>query len=106
MIVAIILAGGVGSRVGADCPKQFVEVLNKPIIAYTAEIFQNNPEIDAIEIVCHKQWKNELFSIIKKYNLSKVKWIADGGETFQDSVMNGMNYLKDKISLEIGRAHV
>lgn len=100
MIVAIILAGGVGSRVGADCPKQFVEVLNKPIIAYTAEIFQNNPEIDAIEIVCHKQWKNELFSIIKEYNLSKVKWIADGGETFQDSVMNGMNYLKDKISLD------
>lgn len=100
MVVAIILAGGVGSRVGADCPKQFVEVLNKPIIAYTAEIFQNNPEIDAIEIVCHKQWKNELLSIIKKYNLSKVKWIADGGETFQDSVMNGMNYLKDKISLD------
>lgn len=40
MITAIILAGGTGSRTRADRPKQFVEVLNKPILAYTIEIFQ------------------------------------------------------------------
>ena len=48
MNIAIILAGGIGSRVGAETPKQFIEVLGKPIIAYTIEKFQNHREIDAI----------------------------------------------------------
>jgi 2-C-methyl-D-erythritol 4-phosphate cytidylyltransferase len=100
MITAIILAGGIGSRVGANRPKQFVEVLDKPILAYTVEIFQNHPEVDAVEIVCHKNWKDYLDVMIQKYHLTKVKWIADGGETFQDSVMSGVNNLKDKIDDE------
>lgn len=100
MITAIILAGGVGSRVGAGCPKQFVEILGKPVLAYTIEIFQNNPQVDAIEIVCHKNWKEYLMDMIEKYSLSKVKWVADGGDTFQDSVMSGINNLKNKIRLD------
>ena len=100
MNVAVILAGGVGSRVGADRPKQFIEVLGKPILAYTIDVFQNHPEIDAIEVVCHKSWKDYLNNMIKKYDLNKVKWIADGGETFQESVLNGINYLNGKISRE------
>lgn len=100
MITAIILAGGTGSRVGANRPKQFVEVLGKPVLAYTVDIFQNHPEVDAVEIVCHKSWKDYLDEMIQKYNLTKVKWVADGGNTFQDSVMSGINNLKDKISIE------
>lgn len=97
MITAIILAGGVGSRVGAGRPKQFVEILDKPVLAYTIEIFQNHPDVDAIEVVCHKSWKEYLEDMIKKYDLTKVKWVADGGDTFQDSVMSGVNNLNDKI---------
>lgn len=97
MITAIILAGGVGSRVGADIPKQFVEILDKPVLAYTIEIFQSHPEVDAIEVVCHKSWKEYLDDMIKKYHLTKVKWVADGGETFQDSVMSGVKNLRNKI---------
>lgn len=100
MITAIILAGGVGSRVGADRPKQFVEVLDKPVLAYTIEIFESHPEVDAIEVVCHKSWKEYLEKMISKYGYKKVKWVADGGDTFQDSVMRGVNNLKDKISGE------
>lgn len=98
MVTAMILAGGVGSRVGADRPKQFVEVLGKPVLAYTIEIFQQHKDIDAIEVVCHKAWKDYLEEIICRYQLTKVRWIADGGSTFQESVINGMNYLRDKIS--------
>ena len=97
MITAMILAGGVGSRVGADRPKQFVEIFGKPVVVYTIEIFQKNSNIDAIEVVCHKEWKEYLIKMIEQYNLDKVKWVTDGGETFQDSVMNGINNLKDKI---------
>lgn len=100
MNVAVILAGGVGSRVGADRPKQFIEVLGKPVLAYTIEEFQKHSEIDAIEVVCHKSWKAYLNEMVKKYGLDKVKWVADGGETFQESVLNGINYLEDKISRE------
>lgn len=98
MNVAVILAGGVGSRVGADRPKQFIEVLGKPVLAYTIEVFQKHSEIDAIEVVCHKLWKDFLKKMVEEYGLNKVKWVVDGGETFQESVFNGVNYLQDKIS--------
>lgn len=98
MITAMILAGGVGSRVGADRPKQFIEVLGKPVLAYTIDIFQRNPQVDAIEIVCHCKWKKYLVEMIQRYAYSKVRWIVDGGSTFQESVMNGMDYLQKEIS--------
>ena len=100
MNVAVILAGGVGSRVGANRPKQFIEVLGKPVLAYTIEVFQNHQEIDAVEVVCHKSWKDYLNAMVEEYGLDKVKWVTDGGDTFQESVLNGINYLSDKISRE------
>ena len=42
MNIAVILAGGIGSRIGADRPKQFIEVMGKPVLAYTLEVFQKN----------------------------------------------------------------
>lgn len=98
MIAAIILAGGIGSRVGEDRPKQFIEVNDKPIIVYTTEIYQKHPQVDAIEIVCHKQWIPYTKEMIEKYSLTKVKWMTDGGETFQESVMNGMSNLMNKLA--------
>lgn len=95
MNIAIILAGGTGTRVGARRPKQFIEVLGKPVLAYTCGIFQNNARIDAIEIVCHRDWIDYCKSMVKQYVLSKVRWIVPGGETFQDSVMNGMKHLEN-----------
>ena len=94
MTVPIILAGGVGSRVGADIPKQFIKVLGKPILVYTIEAFQNHPEIDAIEVVCIKSHMDYLKELVDEYNLDKVKWITEGGVDFQHSVINGVNNLK------------
>lgn len=100
MNIAIILAGGSGTRVGADIPKQFIKIMDKPILAYTLEIFQNDSEIDAIEIVCHKDWRAETERIANEYAISKVKWITEGGSTFQESTINGVFNLKDKLSPE------
>lgn len=96
----MILAGGVGSRVGADKPKQFVDVLGKPVLAYTIDIFQKHTDVDAIEVVCHAEWIDYLKEMVQKYNLTKVKWIVNGGNTFQESVINGTNYLKDKVNMD------
>lgn len=100
MNTAIILAGGVGSRVGADRPKQFVEVLGKPVLIYTIEAFQNHPEIDAIEVVCIESHIDYLKGLVEEYNLDKVKWITKGGKEFQHSVINGVNNLKGKLDDE------
>lgn len=100
MNIAVILAGGVGSRVGAGRPKQFIDILGKPVLAYTIEAFQNHRGIDAIEVVCHKDWKDYLKDMVEKYGLGKVRWIADGGETFQESVLKGIFNLEGEISLD------
>lgn len=98
MNIPIILAGGVGSRVGADRPKQFIEILGKPVLVYTIEAFQNHPEIDAIEVVCIESHIDYLKGLVEEYNLDKVKWITPGGKDFQHSVINGVYNLKGEIS--------
>ena len=100
MNVAIILAGGVGSRVGANIPKQFIEVLGKPVLAYTLEAFQNHPEIDAIEVVCIKSHIEYLKELKERYGYDKLTWITEGGKDFQESVLNGVKNLEGKISPE------
>ena len=100
MNVAIVLAGGTGTRVGASIPKQFIEVLGKPILAYTLERFQDNPEIDALEIVCHKDWIDEVHRIVERYGISKARWFTPGGETFQESSLNGVFALRDELSAD------
>lgn len=97
MNIGVILAGGTGTRLGANIPKQFIKVMGKPILAYTLEVFEKNKKIDAIEIVCHRDWVEETENICEKYNITKKKWICIGGETFQESAMNGILNLKGKI---------
>lgn len=93
----ILLAGGVGSRMGADIPKQFLEVKGKPIIVYSLENFQRNPQIDKIVVVCKSDWIEHLRKLVDEYELSKVSWIIEGGETGHDSIRNGVFFLKDKV---------
>ena len=90
MNYVIIIAGGVGSRLGAKVPKQFVEVLGKPIIAYTMEHFQKHPDIDAIELVCVDGFQEHLKGIAEKYGITKLLKIVTGGTEYERSIMNGV----------------
>lgn len=98
--MAIMLAGGTGVRVGGRIPKQFIEVQGKPIIAWTLDNFQNNPNIDAIEIVCHHDWMDVARNIVKEYGYTKVHWLCDGGSTYQESVCNGVFNLRGKLKAD------
>lgn len=100
MNIALILAGGVGSRVGAGIPKQFIEVYGKPVLAYTIEKFQRHPEIDAIEVVCIASYLNYMEELKEKYQFAKLRWIAEGGSSFTESVQNGIAHLQGKASEE------
>lgn len=98
MNTAIIIAGGVGSRMGHDIPKQFITINDKPILIYTLEAFENHPMVDAVEVVCIESWIDALKAYIKKYDLKKVKWIVPGGTTGQESIRNGVYNLEGKVS--------
>lgn len=93
--IAIILAGGIGQRMGAGIPKQFLELKGKPIIVHTIENFERNPNVDGILIVCKSDWKDTFRDMVDRFGLKKVKWIVDGGETSHDSTRNGIFHLRD-----------
>jgi 2-C-methyl-D-erythritol 4-phosphate cytidylyltransferase len=94
MNIALLTAGGTGSRMQQDIPKQFIHIQNKPILIYTLEAFQNHPSIDAIIAVGLEGWLDIIWAYAKQYNITKLKWIVVGGETNQDSIINGINELK------------
>lgn len=96
MNIAVILAGGTGSRMGiVDMPKQFIEIYSKPVIVHTIESFEINDNIDAICVVCIKEWQNNLKIWLKEYDLRKVRWIADAGDSRQRSSLNALDAIKD-----------
>lgn len=98
MNIAVVLAGGVGQRMGSPVPKQFIEVSGKPILVHTLEVFQNNNDIAAIEIVCLESYIAQCEELVKKFSLNKVKWVTAGGETCQESIRNGVFELEGKVS--------
>ena len=65
--VAIILAGGIGSRMGGPMPKQFLSLNDKPVIVHTLENFQKNAQVDSIIIVCVKDWISHLQDITEQW---------------------------------------
>lgn len=90
MNIAVIIASGIGQRMGNSIPKQFIHINNKPIIIYTLEAFEKHPNIDAIEVVCLEGWHEILKAYAKQYNITKLKWIISGGKTGQESIRNGI----------------
>ncbi|WP_413538297.1 IspD/TarI family cytidylyltransferase [Enterococcus malodoratus] len=95
MITALIIAGGVGKRMGQDIPKQFITIEGKPIIIYTLESFEHHPLVDRVLVVCKSGWEETLWGYIKEYDLEKVQWIISGGSKGQESINNGVQFLKE-----------
>lgn len=98
MNIAIIFAGGTGQRceTGTNIPKQFIEVLGKPIIIHTLDIFQNHPEIDKIYIAIHPDYKSYMEELVQIHELTKVKGIVNGGASGQESIYNALLLAKEE----------
>jgi 2-C-methyl-D-erythritol 4-phosphate cytidylyltransferase len=105
MNIAIIFAGGSGTRMNARSkPKQFLELHGKPIIIYTLEVFENHRDVDGIIVICVEDWIDYLKKMLNKFDITKVKDIVAGGATGQESIYNGLksatqNFPKDSIIL-------
>lgn len=92
--VALIFAGGVGSRMGSDTPKQFLEWNGKTIIIHTLEVFEQHKNIDEIVIACKADWLDYMKELIAQAGLEKVVSVVPGGETALDSQYNGLKEIK------------
>ena len=94
MNIAVIIAGGSGSRMGQDIPKQFINVYDKPVLVYTLEGFQKHPQIDAILCVCIDGWHDVVRAYAKQFGIDKLKWVVSGGNSGQESIRNGVYALE------------
>ena len=96
MNYALIFAGGVGSRMNSKArPKQFLEIHGKPIIIHTIEHFENHSEIDAICVVCVADWLPYMKALLTKFNITKVHWLVEGGQTALDSQYRGLDTMRN-----------
>lgn len=95
MNIALILSGGTGSRLGADIPKQYIEVEGKIIISYCLETISRYNEIDAIQIVADPAWQDAIIDSMKKSSQvqqweDKFKGFSNPGANRQLSVYSGL----------------
>ena len=95
----VLLAGGVGKRMGASIPKQYLEIRGKPIATYSMETFSTMPCIGEIVVVCEPEWRPVFESCYD--NLERqipVKYASPGAER-QDSVLSGLQEVRDGAEL-------
>ena len=94
MVYGVILAGGVGKRMGLDIPKQYIKVEDKPIIIYTVEALLANENIDKIYIAVAEEWKDEVNKMLEEFipekEISNI-FLVNGGKERIDTIMNVKN---------------
>jgi 2-C-methyl-D-erythritol 4-phosphate cytidylyltransferase len=73
-----------------DIPKQFIHILDKPLIVYTLEAFQRHSDIDALYVVCIRGWEEVLSAFAREYGISKLRGLTPGGATGQESILHGL----------------
>ena len=91
---AVILSGGVGSRMGLNIPKQYALVEGEPIISYCLRTFFANDQTDAVVIGVAKEWKEFVAEWLAKVVPTKPVFFAEPGETRQYSIFNALEVIE------------
>ena len=103
MIFGLILAGGVGSRMDADKPKQYLEIGDKPIIVHTIERFMDYESFEKIIVLCPDEWIGYTRDIIKDKCENKKAAdieIITGGDSRNETIMNGIAYIEEHYGVD------
>ena len=93
--VAVVLAGGTGSRLGMSAPKQLLKVAGKPILEHTIAVFEESPVIDQILVLMAPGWLPEAVDIVRKAGFRKVSAVLGGGSTRNETTMIALDWVGD-----------
>lgn len=100
MNIAVILAGGIGSRFGRDLPKQFLKVAGKKVIEHTIDVFEHNDLIDEIAVVTQPEYIADVEQLVVNNHYRKVRKILVGGKERYHSSLSAINaYTEDTDNL-------
>lgn len=106
MVIALILSGGTGKRMGTDIPKQYIKVNGRPVISWCMECLAAHPDIDAIQIVAEEMWRDTISECMEYTDENpdyvnfagkfkdKFKGFSSPGENRQLSILNGLEDIR------------
>ena len=100
MNVAIVFAGGVGTRMGSEIPKQFLELNGKPVLAHTLGLFERHPRVDRIVLVVASRYFDDCRALASKYGVAKLDLLVECGDSAQESIYNGLKAAAEKYPSE------
>lgn len=102
MVFGVILAGGIGSRMGnVEKPKQYLTIGDRPIIIHTLEKFYANPDFEKVIVLCPAQWIGHTKDLIKKYVPEEGRVVVlEGGDTRNETIMNSLRYIEENYGLD------
>lgn len=96
--VGIILAGGVGERVGLSTPKQLIKIAGRPIIEHTLDVFENSSVIDEIIVMMKPGYLDDINAIVKN-NFTKVSRILEGGGSRNDTTQAALAAINEECNV-------
>lgn len=96
---ALVPAAGIGARIGADCPKQYLHIAGKPMLMHALQTFAESPAIEHCFVVVSKE-DGYIAGALKSVPLpsERVTVIFNGGPTRHASVMNGLRAIRDRVN--------
>ena len=103
MVFGLILAGGIGSRMGsAEKPKQYLTIGGKPILIHTVEKFLLHDSFEKLIVLCPAQWMSHTKQLIQKYcgEDSDRLLVLEGGTTRNETIMNAISYIEKEYGLD------
>lgn len=88
--IAVVLAGGTGSRMGSPVPKQFMQLQGRAVIEYPIETFDRHEAVDEVAVVVHPDWRGEMEAIMGRNGWKKLTRVIDGGSERYMSTLNAV----------------
>ena len=101
MIYGLIVAGGIGRRMGSDIPKQFLKIRHKAIISYTTQVFLDYPDLEKVIVLVPSDWieyTQDLF--MRDFGTRDNLVVIEGGALRNDTIMNGIKYIKENCAYD------
>ena len=100
--IAVLLAGGVGTRVGLDIPKQLIKIAGRPIMEHTLATLDAHPMVDEIIVLMAQGHLDAVHAMIRNGGYTKVTHVLEGAETRNETTLRAIRAVADHPGVVIG----